>query len=263
MSRKKTLLEEDKCPAKRRETGCWINLFDPTVAEIVGRVGYDAALVDLEHSTATLDKALPMVRALQAAGCRALVRIPDRQPEWVSRIMDMGADGVMVPMVSCPHEARQLALMAQYAPLGTRGMAAGLVRGSYYGLGAPDYVDTCRASFELIVQIETRQAVEQVNLIAEVPGIDTLFIGPFDLSGSLGNRASPDHRDTRRAMKTIVQAAKAQNKRVATLTTPARNARKFFSEGYDLVFSGSDIGLLRDALLADSEKSRHARSQGS
>ncbi len=235
-------------------SGCWINMFEPAIGEMVGACGYDYALIDMEHSPSTLDSALPMIRAVQLGGAKALVRVPDKQTEWISRLMDMGADGVMVPMVNTLDEAERLAKATLYAPDGTRGMAAGIVRASGYGVDLDSYLANYRKAFLLMLQIETRQAVEVVDEIAKVEGVDCVFIGPFDLAGSLGNMGQPEHKDTRAAIRKIAKAVSNAGKPLSTLTNPSRNARKLFTEGYDIVFSGSDVGLLRQAMLADVEQ---------
>ena len=230
--------------------GCWINVFEPTVGELVARAGYDYAMLDMEHTPVTLDRVLPMVRAVQLGGAKALVRVPDRDPAWLGRLMDLGADGAMVPMIESPAEAERLARAALYAPEGTRGMAAGIVRASGHGLDA-DYVERCRAAFLLLVQIETRQALECADGIAAVDGIDMIFVGPYDLAGSLGHRAEPDHRETRAAIRKVLAAAKNAGKPLATIPTPAVGARKLFGQGFDLVFSGSDVAMLREGMVRD------------
>jgi len=232
-------------------TGCWINIFDPIVGELIGACGYTHAMIDMEHSPVSLEATLSMIRAVQARGCLAFVRAPDKQPVWISRLMDMGADGVMVPMVNTVQEARELAGATVYAPDGTRGMAAALTRASAYGVHTNRYLANYRKHFTLLLQIETAEAVDACDAIASVEGVDAIFIGPYDLSGSLGYMGEPEHEQTRKAIRKVIKAVKATGKPLSTLTHSTRNARKLFSEGYDLVFSGSDIGMLRTALLSD------------
>ncbi len=237
-------------------TGCWINIFDPIIGELVGACGYDYAMIDMEHSPVSLESTLTMIRSVHANGARAFVRAPDKQVEWVGRLMDMGADGVMVPMVNTVEEAQGLARAAVYAPEGTRGMAAALARSTRYGVGTEEYLASYRQKFMLMIQVETRAAVEGVDDLANVDGIDALFIGPYDLSGSLGYLGQPEHKETRAVIRKIIKAVKQSGKLLSTLTNPSRNARKLFNEGYDLVFSGSDIGMLRECLLEDVSKNR-------
>ena len=131
-------------------------------------------------------------------------------------------------------------------------MAAGIVRATGYGLHTDAYLKSCRRDFLLMVQIETRLAVENVSEIVSVSGIDCVFIGPYDLSGSMGNPGEPEHLDTRTAIRRISQSVRQAGKPLSTLTNPARSARKLFTEGYELVFSGSDLGMLRMAMQQDA-----------
>jgi len=236
--------------------GCWINLLNPLVGELVGACGYDYALIDMEHSPASLDSVLPMILAVQLGGAKAIVRVPDKQSAWIGRLMDMGADGVMVPMVNSAEEATELAAAALYAPEGTRGMAAGIVRATRYGVDTGEYLRHYRRHFVLMVQIETRQAVDCAGAIAAVDGVDCVFIGPFDLAGSLGNRCEPEHKDTRAGILKVVSAVKEVGKPLSTLTNPDRNARTLFAEGYNLVFSGSDVGMIRQSFETDAATGR-------
>jgi len=236
-------------------SGCWVNIFDPIIGELVGACGYDYAMIDMEHSPATIDQALNMIRAVQLGGAKALVRVPDKQPKWIGRLMDMGADGVMVPMVESAQEAAVLAAATVYAPDGTRGMAAPIVRASSFGVSTDHYLDHYRDNFILMVQIETAGAVEDADEIAAVEGVDCIFIGPFDLAGSLGYVADPDHKVTQSAMRKIYKAVKSAEKLISTLNTPKAGTKRLLGAGYDIVFSGSDVSLLRQAMQADALKS--------
>jgi len=237
--------------ADRPACGCWVNLLEPAVGELVGACGYAYALIDMEHSPTTLDTALPMIRAVQYGGAKAIVRVPDKQPEWIGRLMDMGADGVMVPMVNTADDAQVLAKAAVYAPEGTRGMAAGIVRASRYGVDTEQYLKNYRKDFMLMVQIESREGMEQAEQIAAVQGVDWVFIGPSDLAGSLGHCAQTQHKETRAAIRQICKSVRKVGKPLSTLTHAGRTTRQLFVDGFDLVFSGSDMGMLRMALQQD------------
>lgn len=238
--------------------GCWLNFPEPGIAELAARAGYDVALIDMEHSPFGIDVATSLVRAVQGGGGRAFVRVPDEAPRWLGRMMDLGADGAMVPMVGDAAQAERLAAATRYAPDGTRGMAAGIVRASGYGGDAAAYVPNARDRFTLLCQIETRAGVDNAASIAEVDGVDVVFIGPFDLAGSLGHRAQPDHPEVRRAIDGVVAAARDAGKPVATLPTPERDAASLVADGFDIVFGGSDVGQLRRAFASDLAACRAA-----
>lgn len=242
-------------------SGCWVNIFDPIIGELVGRCGYDYAMIDMEHSPADLQQTLSMIRAVQLGGAKAIVRVPDKQPQWIGRLMDMGADGVMVPMVNSAQEAEQLAAAAIYAPEGTRGMAAPIVRATGYGVNTEHYLDNYRSQFMLLLQIETAQAVDAATEIAAVEGVDCVFIGPFDLAGSLGFRAEPDHKVTRTAIRKVSKATKDAGKLLSTLNTPKSGTKSLLNAGYDLVFSGTDVSMLRQAMSDDAALSERLIEQ--
>ena len=234
--------------------GCWVNIFDPVIGELVGYCGYDYAMIDMEHSPAGIDQALSLIRAVQSGGAKALVRVPDKQARWLGRLMDMGADGVMVPMVNSAQEAQALAAACIYAPEGTRGMATSIVRASGYGVSTEHYLKNYRDDFMLLLQIETAEAVDAAQEIAAVDGVDCIFIGPYDLAGSLGCHAQPDHKITKAAIKRIRKAVESTDTLLASLTTAGVGAKRLLSDGYDLVFTGSDVSLLREAMSADAAK---------
>lgn len=225
-------------------------MFEPAIGELVGACGYEYAMIDMEHSPVSMDRTLTMIRAVQHGGAKALVRTPDSEPHWLGRLMDAGADGAMVPMVSSAALAESIAKAALYAPEGSRSMAAGIVRGSAYGL-KPGYIETCRDEFTVLIQIETRQAIELSDEILAIDGIDGIFFDPFDLAGSLGHTAQPDHRETRAAIRAVMKSAKSQGMLVSTVPSPANNSHKLLKAGFDLIFSGSDVALLRDGMLRD------------
>jgi len=232
--------------------GCWLNIFHPVVAELVGLAGYDFVLIDMEHSPTSTDALLPIIQAAQLGGARPIVRAPDNDPQWVGRLMDIGAKGIMLPMVNTAAQAKAIAAAALYAPAGTRGMAAPLVRGAGYGAQLSGYMDRCRDDFMIFVQIETAEAVANAVEILSVPGIDVMFIGPYDLSGSLGNAGQPDHPVTQQAIEKVLAIAATLPIKTSTLPTPNQSGSDLLAAGYDVVFSGTDLGMLREAMLADA-----------
>jgi 2-keto-3-deoxy-L-rhamnonate aldolase RhmA len=131
-----------------------------------------------------------------------------------------------------------------------------MIRATAYGVNTQQYLETYRQNFMLMLQIETKEAVDAVSDIAAVDGVDCLFVGPFDLAASLGNLDEPDHKETLAAIKKISKAAQAAGKPLSTLNTPTRKARKLYSVGFDLVFSGSDLTMIREAMQADAASNK-------
>ena len=231
--------------------GCWIHLFDKLASEIVGQAGYDFAMIDLEHGPGEVMDAISVMQAL-GADCPALVRVPGNDPLWIKRILDAGAEGVMIPSVNSREEAEAAATACHYAPRGMRGMAAVIARAATYGVDWQDYVRRIEEEVLVICQIETREAVANVAEIAAVGDVDLLFVGPFDLSGSMGHLGEPDHPEVRAAIGQVEDAAKAAGKLLGGIATPGRAAEELAAAGYDLILQDSDLSLLRESARASA-----------
>lgn len=230
--------------------GYWTELFSPAATEIMAAAGYDCTMIDLEHGAADLGDAVAVMRALQGSGCTPLVRVPANDPAWIKRVLDAGAEGVMVPAVNSREEAETVVAACHYAPRGFRGMAAPIVRAAGYGQDWRGYVRDITENLLAICQVETRAAVENVADIAAVDGLDMIFVGPFDLSGSLGHLGEPDHPDVRAAITAVEEAAKAQGCLLGGIPTPERSSKALYAAGYDLVLADIDLVFLREGALA-------------
>ncbi len=231
--------------------GCWIHLFNDLASEIVGQAGYDFAMIDLEHGPGDIMDTISVMQAL-GPGCGALVRVPGNDPVWVKRVLDAGAEGVMVPAVNSREEAEEAAAACHYAPRGLRGMAAVLARAADYGADWPDYVRRIEEEVLVICQIETGAAVANAAEIAAVADVDLLFIGPFDLSASMGHLGEPDHPEVQAAIAEVEATAKAAGKLLGGIATPGRNVAALLAAGYDMILQDSDLTLLRDSARASA-----------
>ena len=240
--------------------GCWINLCSNLAAEIVGQAGYDFAMIDMEHGPGSVADAIAVMQAL-GPDCVPCVRSPSNDPVWIKRILDAGAQGVMIPSVNDETEAQSAVAACHYAPLGNRGMAATIVRASGFGANWQDYVRRIEAEVLVMCQIETGRAVENVDKIAAVEGVDMLFIGPFDLSASMGFLGQPDHPEVRSAIGRVESAAKAAGKFVGGISTPERSAEALLSDGYDLILPDSDVALLGEAARTSVSRLKAAARQ--
>ncbi|UCH72642.1 MAG: hypothetical protein JSU82_09605 [Rhodospirillales bacterium] len=245
--------------------GCWINLFDTLAAEIVGRAGYDCVMIDLEHGPGDVMDAISVMQVLQA-DCRPLVRVPANEAPWIKRVLDAGAEGVMIPAVNSRDEARAAAAACHYAPRGSRGMAAVIVRAADFGASWQDYVRRIEEEILVICQVESGDAVANIAEIVEVEDVDLLFIGPFDLSASMGYLGEPDHPDVRAAIARVETATKRAGKFLGGIATPERPADELVAAGYDLILQDSDLALLRDSARANvarlRETVRNSRGAG-
>ncbi|MBV8526280.1 MAG: 2-dehydro-3-deoxyglucarate aldolase, partial [Acetobacteraceae bacterium] len=165
--------------------GAWVGSGSPTNAEILGHVGFDFLVIDQEHGLASIGDAAAALRAAESSGTPCIVRAPWNDPVWLKRLLDAGAESVMIPSVENAAEAAAAVRACRYPPQGIRGYAAGVIRASTYGL-EPGYLAKANANMLVVVQIESAAAVEQAAQICAVEGADVVFIGVNDLAGSIG-----------------------------------------------------------------------------
>lgn len=185
--------------------GSWITIGSTVVAEIMAQAGFDWLVVDMEHSAITLDIAQDMIRVIELGGVPPLVRVGHNQPNLIKRVMDAGAHGVIVPMVNTRADAMQAVASVKYPPLGFRGV--GLARAQKYGADFEGYRRWNQDHSVVIVQVEHIDAVNNLEEILAVPGVDGFIVGPYDLSGSLGVPGQFDHPQVLAALQRVRDVA--------------------------------------------------------
>ena len=228
--------------------GTWVMSASPLVAEAVGHAGFDWSVVDMEHSPLDL---MGLVHVLQAiAGTRMLpvVRVPWNDTVGIKRVLDAGAQTLLVPFVQNADEARAAVAAARYAPQGIRGMA-GMSRASKFGT-TPDYFNTANANISVIVQLETPSAVTQLEAIAAVDGVDAIFMGPGDLSGAMGHVGKLTHPNVMAVMADCARRCKDVGKPIGTVGGTPEVVAQYRAMGYDFLAIASDLGLLMRACQA-------------
>jgi 2-keto-3-deoxy-L-rhamnonate aldolase RhmA len=185
--------------------GSWITIGHPAVAEIMARAGFDWLVVDLEHSVLSIAQAGELIRTIDLCGVTPLVRLTSNQPDQIKRVMDAGSHGIIVPMVNSPDDAAKAVAATRYAPRGSRGV--GIARAQGYGVGFQDYLKWQADGPVVIVQIEHTDAVERLEEILTVPGVDGFIVGPYDLSCSMGFPGQFEREEFRGAMRRIREAS--------------------------------------------------------
>lgn len=225
--------------------GCWVGLNSPAVTEVLASAGYDALLIDYEHGEGTVADLVHHLRAAQGSETTILVRVPSDAPQEIKRALDAGAGGVMVPGVETGAQAQRIVDLCRYPPEGTRG-AAGFIRAARYGRAWPDYQATANDAVMVLCQIESRTAVDRIAEIA-VPGVDCLFLGPMDLSGSIGKLGQFDDADVQALRAEAERAILATDAVLGTIETSPGGGDRLAAQGYRLVFTTSDVALLRRA----------------
>jgi 2-dehydro-3-deoxyglucarate aldolase len=190
--------------------GSWITLRDPAVAEIMAKAGFDWLAVDLEHTSLGLRDAIDLVRVIDLCGVAPLVRLSANDSVLIKRLMDGGAQGIIVPMVNTASEARMAVAACRYPPAGHRGV--GLSRAQTFGETFDDYFAHNNERAVVIVQIEHQIAVRNVADILAVDGVDALLIGPYDLSASMDIPGQFDHPKLKENVARVIEAAQRVGK---------------------------------------------------
>ncbi len=224
------------------QIGLWSSLCSPIVAEIIAQSGFDWILVDTEHSPNEPPAVLAQLHAMQAGTATPIVRPAWNDPVLLKRLLDIGAQAVLVPFVQNAEEARKAVAACRYPPAGIRGIT-GSGRGGRYGR-VPDYLKRADAEICVLVQVETAEALAQIEAIAAVDGVDGVFIGPADLSASLGHIGDAGHEEVQAAIKDAATRLAAVGKPAGILTPSEADARRYIEWGYRFVAVGSDLGLL-------------------
>lgn len=224
--------------------GAWTSLGHPSITEIFSRIGVDFVGVDIEHSTISQEQTQRIITAAQVNGTLCFPRVATHNQEMIKRLLDSGADGLMIPMVSLPEEAEKLISWCKYPPEGSRSF--GVARAQGYGFDFDEYVSTWNDSSSLIMQIETVEGVENIDQILDFEQIDGVMIGPYDISGSLGIPGQLDHPKVNQAAMRVVDSCRKHNKACGThiVDPDIKVIEDKFKLGYTFVVLASDIFLL-------------------
>jgi 4-hydroxy-2-oxoheptanedioate aldolase len=232
--------------------GVWHSTGDSLTAEVLALSGYDIVLLDHEHGSASLGDAVHCLQAIASTPATGVVRVPCNDPVYLKRILDIGAEGVMIPSVSSAADARAAVAACRYPPRGGRGIAYGVARASGFGMSDDDYLTTVDERLLVVCQIETMAGVEAIPDMAAVAGVDVLFIGPWDLSGSLGKPGRFDDPEVRATIRRAERAILDSGSCLGSLVSLGRTAADMAADGVRLIMGPADIGLLRDAARADA-----------
>jgi len=226
--------------------GCFVGFPSAEAVEICGYAGYDFVMIDAEHGPMTTESVYHMILAAEVSGTTPLVRVPENEPPTILRHLDIGAAGVMVPQVNSADEARAAVQATKYHPHGRRGLAG--VRASRFGIGQTlrEYTEFSNRETLVIVQIENIAGVDRVPEILQVPGIDVLFVGPSDLSQSMGYPGQLTHPDVLATMARIRQMASGTGVALGMITGSAEDTNHLLEQGYRMI-GASAGGLLAGA----------------
>ena len=244
---------KEKLNKRELTIGSWITIGNTVVAEIMARAGYDWLVVDMEHSAITLDIAQDLIRVIELSNVVPFVRVGENDPNLIKKVMDAGAHGVIVPMVNSRADAEKAVASVQYPPKGFRGV--GLARAQKYGADFEGYKKWNERESIVIVQVEHINAVEDLEAILSVQGVDGFIIGPYDLSGSLGVPGQFDNPEVVSALDRVKAVAKEMNAlsgfhvispKSEELEDKIMQGYKFVAHSLDILFLGQNC---RESLL--------------
>lgn len=235
--------------AGRRQIGCWLSLADPSAAEIAGTAGFDWLVIDGEHAPNDLRSILGQLRVLAAYDAHPVVRLPVGETWLIKQALDLGAQTLLIPLVESAAEARRLVRAVRYAPEGNRGMGGGGARATRYG-AIEGYVHKAAQELCLLVQVETRAGLAELDAILAVEGVDGVFIGPADLSADLGYPGRMDAPEVRRVIADALRRIRAAGKAPGILATDPAWARACLADGAQFLAVGVEAAILARGLRA-------------
>jgi 4-hydroxy-2-oxoheptanedioate aldolase len=243
--------------AGEKVLGCWTALGSPVVTELLALAGFDYLLLDQEHGLGDMSTLVAQLQAMSATPATSVLRVAWNDPVILKRVLDAGVEGVMIPAIETAEQARAAVAACRYPPAGIRGAGAGSARASGYGM-ASDYVATAGRELFIALQIESKRGVDNIDDILAVDGVDLMFIGPHDLSGTVGQLGNLKHPDVAPLIARAEERIKAAGRPMGTVPHPGVTWKEMFERGYAFVNAGSDVSRLRDPALADVRAFREA-----
>jgi len=237
---------------KEKQIGLWSHLCSPISIEIMADCGYDWLLLDMEHSPNDLSEILSQLQAMKGGTATPIVRPPWNDMVTFKRLLDIGVQNLLVPYIQTAEEARNAVAYTRYPPHGVRGYA-GAPRASNYGR-VKDYAHLNAKELCLLLQVETIQGLENLEAIANVDGVDGVFIGPGDLSAALGHLGNPKHPEVLKVIDDAIARIKACGKAPGILTGDEALAKHYVAQGCLFVAVGADQNVLRDSATALLQK---------
>lgn len=227
--------------------GPFVKLTSPAVIEILGNAGFDFVIIDKEHGPISTETAENLIRAAELVGITPIIRVSNNNPHQISKALDIGARGIQIPHISSGHDAEQAVKSCKYFPMGERGVCRFVRAASYSAMDRFEYFSMSNAETLVIVQIEGIEGINEIDRILEVPGIDIIFLGPYDLSQSLGLQGEIDHPKVEAKMCEVISKAKKKGITIGTFVDNISNANKWQSVGVQYISYSVDVGIFYEA----------------
>lgn len=233
----------------RKAFGAWLHLAHPAATEAMASAGYDFLFLDNEHGPASLQDTLLQLHVLSGSDVAPVVRVPWNDPIYLKRVLDIGVTSVMIPMIETAEQAKAAVAACRYPPNGVRGFGPWREIGN--GADLADYVRHAHEELLIIGQIESVKAVENIDAIAAVEGLDLLYIGPNDLSGSVGRFREFEHRDVVQAIDRAFDGIKRAGKPAGIVPYGPRTTADLFKAGYAMLAAATDVALMRSGAAVE------------
>ncbi len=237
-----------------RLTGLWSALANPIAAEILAGAGFDWIVIDGEHAPNDISSLVGQLQAMRGSATEPIFRVPWNDVVIIKRALDVGARTLIVPFVQNAEEAHNAVAAAHYPPRGVRGVAVA-VRASDFGR-MPNYLANAHQNTCVLVQLETRSALKEIESIAKVEGVDGMFIGPSDLAADMGHLGNAAHPEVQAAIQDAAARIRAAGKPAGTLVRGVEDAERMFGWGYTFVAAGIDVAILARNAETLAEKLR-------
>lgn len=244
---------KQKMAAGQNVLGLLNSVPSPWLVEMIGYAGYDFVILDMEHLAVNPETVESLVRAAECAGLIPLIRVPACVPDVITRALDTGALGVVVPRVNSPEQARQVVRASRYHPLGERGITGGRTTG-FGTLDLGSYMERANREILVVLMIEDREGVERIDEILAVPGIDWVLEGALDMSQSYGVPGDAQHPDVQAALQRIATACQRHGVAFCALPRLPEQAAQWRQEGVRAMLLGEDRGLLFRQLKAHRQQ---------
>jgi 4-hydroxy-2-oxoheptanedioate aldolase len=240
-------LLKKKLENKSNIIGPFMKLPSPAVVEIAALAGFDFVIIDCEHGPLNMLEAENMIRAAHLSNMSAVIRVGENNPNMISRALDIGADAVQIPQISTKEDAINAVKSSKFSPLGERGVCKYVRAAGYSSMDKSEYFKYANENTLVIIHIEGLEGIENLDQILEVEGIDVIFIGPYDLSQSLGIPGDVNNIKVEEKMREVVNKASAKGKIVGTFVDDIDSANKWKSLGIQYMSYAVDVGIIYDS----------------
>lgn len=227
--------------------GPFIKCSDPALIECIGLAGFEFVIIDLEHGPSSIETAQNLVRAATIHKITPIIRVSENSETMISKALDIGAQGVQVPQINNEVDARQVVDAAKFAPLGNRGVCRYVRSAGYSSINKQEYFESSNRNTLTIIQVEGRKGLDNIDSILNVEGVDIVFIGPYDLSQSIGVPGQTNHPKVLEAMKMVIKKAVPYNKVVGTFIESPADFRMWKNLGLLYLSYKVDVGIFYDA----------------